>query len=115
MTKVRCFSFSGMIALPVASYAGSRGENSVWLLKAPYLGSETIEASSTAVSSGPSLSSNAATGLLRIEVDPGKRVRYEVTPTGHDPRVATQDSPVLYGEETIHFGPGWTISLVEEL
>lgn len=111
---VRCFAFPGMISLPVSSYSGGRGDNAVWVLKQPYLAAETITATGTAATSGSELSANGATNLLRIEVEQGKRVRYEVTPYGHDARVATSDSPVLYGEETLHFGPNWTISLIED-
>lgn len=104
-----------MISLNIASFSGARADNAVWVLKQPYLANETITATSTAQSSSAGLTSDASMTLLRIEIEEGKRVRYEVTPKGFDTRTADQDSPLLYGEETIHFGPGWTISLVEDL
>lgn len=114
-TRVRCFAYPGMISLPIASFSGARADNAVWVLKQPYLGNETLTVTASAVSSSLSLTSDASMTLLRIEVQEGKRVRYEVTPKGQDARTADQDSPLLYGEETIHFGPGWSISLVEDL
>ena len=106
--------WEGMIPAAVASYGGQKTENAVWLLKQPYLAKQALTVDdSVAVSSSALLSESQNVKILRIEVQTGKRVRYEVTPPGHEPRTATNSSPIIYGEETIQFGPGWLISLIE--
>lgn len=113
--KVRCFVYSGMLGLPVASAGGGRAENAQWTLKQPYLGSETIEPDTvTAAATTSALTASAGVAMIRIEVENGKRVRFELTPRGQTTRVATQNSPVLYGEEHFEFGPGWVVSAIED-
>lgn len=85
-----------------------------WLLKQPYLAKEAITlTNASATSSASPLSADNNVKLLRVEVQQGKRVQYEVNPPGLDARTATSSSPILYGEEMISFGPGWLISLIE--
>lgn len=113
-TTVRMFAHEGLVATKVASYSGQGSENAIWMLKQPYLNSQTITATSSAQTSGAPLSANANVTVLRIEVQRDKRVRYEVTSNNADARTATQDSPVLYGETMLFFGKGYTISIIED-
>jgi hypothetical protein len=113
-TTVRLFTHDGLISAAISSYSGQGSENAIFLLKQPYLGNQTITATGTATTSSASLSTNINTKMLRIEVQRDKRVRYEVTTQNANARVASQDSPVLYGEQMIAFGAGYTISLVED-
>lgn len=107
-------TWSGMVPAAVANYAGQKVENAAWLLKQPYIAKDAITVTDAeATDSAEALSSDAAVKLLRVEVQTGKRVRYEVNPPGLTPRTATATSPVLYGEEMVSFGPGWSISLIE--
>lgn len=107
-------TWEGMIPAAVASYGGQKTENAVWLLKQPYLAKEAITIDENgATSSGSPLTASQNVKLLRVEVQNGKRVRYEMNPPGHDPKTADQTSPVLYGEEALQFGKDWSISLIE--
>lgn len=104
-----------MISAPVASYNGQKSENAVWMLRQPYLANETLTADTgAAVASTAAIFDNQHCHLLRVEVQNGKRVRIEFTPKDQDLRVATANSPVAFGEETFHFGPGWRVSVLEE-
>lgn len=114
MATVRVFTFSGMISAPVASYSGQKSENAVWVLRLPYIANETLTPTTgSAATSSSAQFDDANTKLMKVEVEQGKRCYYEVTPKDHDLRTATASSPVIYGEEVIHFGPGWRISLLE--
>lgn len=107
-------TWEGMIPASVASYGGQKTENAVWLLKQRYIAKEAITVDENgALSSGAPLSENQNVKILRVEVQNGKRVRYEMNPPGLDTRTATNSSPILYGEEPLQFGPGWTISIIE--
>jgi len=111
--SVRLFSHSTLVALPI-DYAGQRSENASFVLRQPYLAGQAISANtSTAQTSSAALASDAGTKILRVEVQQGKVVHYEVTPSGYDARTATTSSPTLKGRDQIQFGPGWAVSLLE--
>lgn len=110
---VRLFTHSGLISLPIASYSGQHSENAAFALKQPYLGNETMTVTETAQLSSSTLSASEHVRLLRVEVQQGKVVHFELTPKGQETRVATTDSPTLRGRDQLEFGPGWTISLRE--
>lgn len=111
---VRCYTHAGMISAPVSSYGGQKSENAVWLLRQPYIATDTLSCdTSNADSSAEGQFDSANSCLLKVEVQNGKRVHYEITPNGQTLRVATSASPTVIGEETMHFGPGWRISVLE--
>lgn len=109
---VRLFAHDGLVQLPIAS-SGQLSTNASFVVKQPYLGNETLSVDS-AVSSSASLSANNSVRMLRVEVDDGAKVHFELTPKGSTLRTATTDSPSLEGVELLTFGPGWTISLLEK-
>ena len=83
----------------------------MYLLEHPYLAAELLSATAAAVtSSGATAPANAS--ILRVEVEDGKSIRYEINPPS---RVvaASASSPVLSGKDQFHFGVGWTISVIE--
>ncbi len=118
-TTVRLHTYSGMQSLPVASYGGQLSTNGMFLLKEPYLHGEVLTAdtgaavSSTPATLAPSTDQNVK--VLRVQVQPGKRIHYEVTPGGQDARVATISSPIMLDGSVITFGPGWALSVLEAL
>jgi len=112
--KVRCFVIEGMIAGAISSYGGRNSENAVWLPKMPYLAQESLSVDSTAGATGTDLSTNQHANIVMIEVEAGKRVRYEVSTKNVTLRDATQDSPVIYGESLVAFGQGYRISFIED-
>lgn len=112
--KVRCFAIEGMIAGAISSYGGRNSENAVWLPKMPYLARETLDASAIALATGTDLSISQYANMVMVEVEAGKRVRYEISTKNLALRDATQDSPVLYGETLVAFGQGYRISFIED-
>lgn len=109
---VKVFTFSGLVSAPVVS--GTRlSYDSIQLLKFPYLGRQTLSTTDPAVDETDVATAPAGTQIAFIQVQPGKSVAYEVTPEGHDFRPATTDSPVLTGDSTLQFGPGWRLSVLE--
>lgn len=107
-------TWAGMVPAAVANYSGQKVDNAVWLLKQPYLAKEAVTVTdASATSSSSALSTEATVKLLRVEVQSGKRIRYEVNPPGLTARTADATSPILYGEEMIAFGPGWSVSIIE--
>jgi hypothetical protein len=113
--KVRIYTHTGVSNAYVASFAEQHGSNVVPMLKQPYIAGEVLNADTgAAVSSSPATApANSNTRLLRIQVQPGKRVHLEVNPRGQDPRVASASSPVYEGNDQIEFGSQWTISVLE--
>ena len=112
---VRSFTYSGLMTANVVNSGGGRySSDSVFLLKPPYLSNETLTANTvTAVTSAVATSTPNEIRLLQVQVAPGGRVHYEVTPQGHTLREATTDSPVISGDQLMHFGTGWRISFLE--
>lgn len=110
MATVRCFSYSGIVAVPWANN-NQLATNAEYVLKEPYLGNQTFSVSGSAVSSSAGLAPTN-TKFLRVEVDPGVRVHYEVTTQNATLRTATTDSPTLEGTDNVDFGPGYFISFV---
>jgi hypothetical protein len=114
---VRLFAHDGINTLPVASDAGQFRGNSMFVLRQPYLAREKIEAdSSTATTSAADLSANSHTKVLRMEIEPGKRCAYEISPPGRNdgtPVDADDSSPVASGDVEFEFGPNYRISLLD--
>ena len=111
---VRLFAHAGMVALPIASYSGQQSFHANFALKQPYLSRQMITADTGgAQTSNAALSDSEHTKLLRVEIQPGKRVHYEVTPAGATLRVADTSSPILEGNDALEFHRGWLISLLE--
>jgi len=112
--KVRCFAIEGMIAGAISSYGGRNSENAIWLPKMPYLNQETLTVDTTASATGTDLSTSQHANMVMVEVEAGKRVRYEISTKNATTRDATQDSPVIYGESLVAFGQGYRISFIED-
>lgn len=110
---VRCFAHAGISHAFVANYSGQQSFHALTLYKEPYLARESLTVdTSTAVSSQPALGA-ANSRILRVQVQPGKRVHYEVTPAGHAARTADTSSPILEGNDQVEWGSGWSISVLE--
>lgn len=112
---VRCYAHDGIIAMAVASYGGNpnAGGAGQFSLKQPYLGGEVLSANTSSAVSSLTTTAPAATKVLYVQVQPSKRVHYEITPGGQTPRTATTDSPIIINDLVLLFGPGWAISVLE--
>jgi hypothetical protein len=114
-TTVRLFAYAGISQAFVANFAGQKANESVTLFKQPYLARESLTADTgTAVSSTSALSPPHSR-ILHVQVEPGKRVHYEISPPGREngPVAADTSSPVIQGDEQFEWGSSWTISLLE--
>lgn len=112
---VRLFASAGSTAFPVASNNQQQVTSSRFMIKQPYLARQTISATSgPAVTSDAALSASQFVKCLWIQIQPGRRVHYEVWGPNADARVADTSSPVLEGgEDFIEFWTGGKISLLE--
>lgn len=110
---VRCYAYSGVKVIPVASGSGQYVAHSAFFWKEPYLARETLTASTGgAATSAAALSSNNGVTCLRVQVENNKRVHIEINPPSRNV-AATSDSPIISGDQTVDFGPGWSISVLE--
>ena len=109
-TAVKLFTHRGLVSTPI-TVTNRDSKDSVYMLEQPYLAAEALSASVAPTSSSPGLAP-ANTSILRIEVEDGKTVRYEINPPARA-AAAGANSPSLSGKDQFHFGVGWTISIVE--
>lgn len=110
---VRCYAYSGVKVIPVASGSGQYVAHSAFFWKEPYLARETLTASTgAAVGTSAALAESNGASCLRVQVESNKRVHIEINPPSRSVQ-ATTDSPIISGEQTVDFGPGWSISVLE--
>ncbi len=113
MANVRIFTYTKLISAELFPTSGRPSTDSVFLLREPYLGAELLSPTTgVAANSNPAIAVNE-TRLLKVQVDPGARVHYEVTPAGQDLRIATTNSPIMSGDDMFYFGAGFRISFLE--
>lgn len=113
MATVRIFSYSELISARVSTGGGQPAQNSVFMLREPYLAGEILTPSTSVAQSSSANTAPADTRMLKVQVDGGKRCHYEVTSTGQTLRPATSSSPILSGDELIYFAQGYILSLLE--
>jgi hypothetical protein len=109
MFDVRLFGFRGITVVPQINprqLVSDLVSNLTW----PYEWRQMLRASEEAYSSRAESPDLAV--VLLVEVPPGKRIRYELNPPNRDEK-ASLLSPTLSGSETVDWGPGWTISIIE--
>lgn len=111
-TAVHCFAFAGVVGIPRV------GGNDltfavVQAIKFPLLGRDLLSCTTGAADTSEAASAPAGTAALWVQVEQGKRIRYEVTPAGQTLLVAGATSPALAGETQIQFGQGWQLSVIE--
>jgi hypothetical protein len=109
-TAVRLFTHRGLVSTPI-TVTNRDSKDSVYMLEQPYLAAEALTATATALSSATA-TAPATTSILRVEIDDGKTIRYEINPPARAV-AASASSPSLSGKDQFHFGVGWTISVIE--
>lgn len=121
--NVRVFAYRGISQIDqrmVKQYSA----DSVFVFEEPYVWSQVIsvpdDGTGTAVSSSayaPTPGHPDASVVLRVEVPPGKAIRYEINPNGNGAsttRAAGNASPMsAAGYNFYNWGPGYTISLCD--
>lgn len=107
--SVRIFCYSGVIAAKQTRVV-QLSNDSVFLLKEPYIASQKLTSSgSTPVSSTPL---PVGTRIIRVEVDDSEAIQFEVQ-FGSTQRIASLSSPSLSGRDLIFAGEGAVFSFVE--
>ncbi len=109
---VRIFTHSAIVTAPVSPGSGRFSSDSISQLKQPPEGREMFTVGAVTASTSASATATGSTRLLLIQVQPGKRVHYEVSP-GTTVTAATSTSPVCSGDTVLQFGPGWSVSFLE--
>lgn len=109
---VRIFSHSSIVTAPVSPGSGRFSSDSISQLKQPPEGREMFTVGDISASTSAAATATNATRLLLIQVQPGKRVHYEVSPSG-TVTAATTTSPICSGDTVIQFGPSWQVSFLE--
>lgn len=108
---VRLFTYGGVNAMPWANN-NQLSTNGEYVLKEPYIAAQTLTADVTAVSSSGSLSSDPGCRILRMEVQKGNVIHYEINNAAGTQRTATTDSPTLEGKDFFEFGKGYSVSVL---
>lgn len=107
--NVRLFGFRGITVVPQIN-PRQLVSDSVSNLTWPYEWRQLLFADEKAVFS-EAVHPDLAVVLL-VEVPRFKRIRYELNPPNRN-EPASVFSPSLEGSETVDWGPGWTISIIE--
>ena len=110
--KVRIFYHQGIVTAPLMGGGAAFSAESSQLLDQPYLDSEVLICDTKKAQSTSGDRAGPAARLVRIEVQPGKSIYYEINPPNRSVK-ASDHSPLLSGAATYPFGGGWTISVLE--
>lgn len=87
--------------------------DSVFTLVQPYVFKENLTAGAVAVSSAPYADDRVR--ILRVEVQDGGAIRYEVNPPNREGGVlaAGVNSPILSGHDQFYWRTGWSLSVID--
>lgn len=110
--SVRIFGHTGIeqLLMPKPRQFNS---DSVFVLVQPYVFKENLAAGAVAVSSAPYADDRVR--LLRIEVQDGGAIRYEINPPNREGGVveANVNSPILSGHDQFYWRSGWSLSVID--
>ena len=110
--QVHIFTFSGVIAFPRIG-GNDLTHSVVQAIKFPLMGRDLLSCTTGAADTSEASAAPAGTAAVWVQVEQGKRVRFELTPAGQTLLVAGATSPILAGETQLQFGHGWRISVLE--
>ena len=108
--RVRIFGYRGIVQMP-AILSRQFSADSVFTLEQPYEFAQNL-LTTGAVAVQSAADPGARTKILRIEVDDGQTMRYEINPPGRNTAAST-NSPRLSGIDHFKFEPNWTLSIIE--
>ena len=108
---VGLFTFGGLTTLPVVSGIVNRSD-SVMAHKEPILGRDLLSCETGTADASESTAAPDKTEVALVQVQSGKRVYYEVSTSG-TPTTANSTSRIMEGSNTLPWGPGWRISVLE--
>lgn len=108
---VKIFTYKGMTSLKKISET-NHNDDGVFVVKEPYIGSEKVTVESTAISS-TAATAGTGTNVVRVQVEDGKKVAYEVNAGSRAVDASVDTSPVITGENYIECAEGATLSFIE--
>lgn len=101
---VRLFPYKG-VATAKLSQVVQQGSDSVFVLRDPYTALANNKLTSNGATEVVSAPMPTGTTLLRVEVDDGNTIRYEMR-MGDNNRTASTNSPTLSGREILFASDG---------
>lgn len=108
--NVRCFAYTG-IAPVLQPQVVQKSDDSVFVLRDPYLqGAKLVSNGLTPV---PSFAMPKGTRVLRVEVDDGNTIRYEVLSGANVAGVPSANSPALSGRDLVWMADGAIFSFID--
>lgn len=110
---VRIFSYPGIVAA-IQPQIVQQSADSVFMLRDPYLAGQKLQ--SNGATPVPSAPLPTGTKLLRVEVDDGNTIRYEMqmgANSGASVRQPSTNSPTLSGREILFASDGAVFSFVD--
>lgn len=108
--SVRIFAYTG-IAPVLQPQVVQKADDSVFVLRDPYL--QGAKLTSNGATPVPSFAMPKGTRVLRVEVDDGNTIRYEVLSGANAAGVPGTASPALSGRELVWMADGAVFSFVD--
>lgn len=110
---VRIFAYPGIVAA-IQPQIVQQSADSVFMLRDPYLAGQKLTSNGATQVSSAALPTG--TKLLRVEVDDGNTIRYEMqmgANSGANVRAASTNSPTLSGREILFASDNAVFSFVD--
>lgn len=107
--NVRIFAYPGIVAA-IQPQVVQQFTDSVYMLRDPYISGQKL--ASNGATEVPSAALPAGTRILRVEVDDGNTIRYEMK-MGGNARAASTNSPMLSGVNILFASDGAVFSFVD--
>jgi hypothetical protein len=111
--NVRIFAYTGIVAT-VQPQVVQQSADSVFLLRDPYLAGQKLASNGATPVASAALP--VGTRCLRVEVDDGQAIRYEIqmgANSGGNARQPSTNSPILTGRDIIFASDGAVFSFVD--
>lgn len=108
----RIFGHTGIVQLLMPK-PRQFNSDSVFVLEQPYIFKENLTAGAVAVASAPYADDRVR--LLRIEIQDGSSIRYEINPPNREGGALTAgvNSPILSGHDQFYWRTGWSLSVID--
>lgn len=107
--SVRIFSYQGIVAAIQPQIVQQSGD-SVFMLRDPYISGQKLTSNGATPVAGTALP--AKTAILRVEVEDGNTIRYEMQ-MGGNVRQPSANSPALSGREVIFASAGAVFAFID--
>lgn len=100
--------------LQIAAQAqGERSNESVLILREPYLARESITASTGTAQASAAALAAAGSKILQLQIQEGKTVHIKISTNGDATVTADTSDPTYSGDQLLQWGPNHYISILE--